>query len=90
MSKYGNHSFETGLLYVFGVVRAMMREKCTELALLHTLVFLYRLGGDGRGRLRFRGVVGLHVGGGGGDSTPSLAGLITDRYRYQHQKHQRR
>ena len=46
-------------------------------------VFLYRFGRDSRGRLRFRGVVGLHVGGGGGDSTPSLAGLITDRYRCQ-------
>ena len=46
-------------------------------------VFLYRFGGDGRGRLRFRGVVGLHIGGGGGDSTPSLTGLITDRYRCQ-------
>jgi len=53
------------------------------LALLHALVLLYRFGGDGRGRLRFRGVVGLHIGGGGGYSTPSLAGLITDRYRCQ-------
>ena len=61
----------------------MMREKCTELALLHALVLFHRFGGDGRGGLRFRGVVGLHIGGGGGDSTPSLAGLITDRYRCQ-------
>ena len=61
----------------------MMREKCTELALLHALVLFYRFGGDGRGRLRFGGVVGLHVGGGGGDSTPGFAGLITDRYRCQ-------
>ena len=53
------------------------------LPFLHALVLFYRLGRDGRGRLRFRGVVGLHIGGGGGDSTPSLAGLITDRYRYQ-------
>ena len=53
------------------------------LALLDPGVFLYRFGRDGRGRLRFRGVIRLHVGGGGGDSTPSLAGLITDRYRYQ-------
>ena len=71
MSKYGNLSLETGLLYVFG------------LALLHPLILLYRFGRDGRGRLRFRGVVLLHVGCGGGDSTPSLAGLITDRYCYQ-------
>ena len=47
------------------------------------LILFYRFGGDGRGGLRFRGVVGLHIGGGGCDSTPSLAGLITDRYRYQ-------
>ncbi len=88
MSKYGNHSFETGLLYVFGIVRAMMREKCTELALLDALIFLYRFGRDSRGRLRFRGVVLLNVGGGGGDSTPSLAGLITDRYRCQEKAQQ--
>ena len=53
-------------------------------------VFLYRFGRDGRGRLRFGRVVLLNVGCGGGDSTPSLAGLITDRYRCHHQKHQRR
>ena len=51
--------------------------------MLLALVLLHRLGGDGRGRLRFRGVVGLHIGGGGGYRTPSLAGLITDRYRCQ-------
>ena len=43
------------------------------LLLLLTLILLYRFGRDGRGGLRFRGVVGLHIGGGGGDSTPSLA-----------------
>ena len=53
------------------------------LALLDAGVLFCRFGRDGRGRLRFRGVVGLHVGGGGGDSTPGLAGLITDRYRCQ-------
>ena len=47
------------------------------------LILFYRFGRDGRGGLRFRGVVGLHIGGGGGDSAPSLAGLTTDRYRYQ-------
>ena len=40
-------------------------------------------GRDGRGCFRLCGVVGLHIGGGGCDSTPSLAGLTTDRYRYQ-------
>ena len=50
---------------------------------LLALVRLDRFGGDGRGRLRFRGVVGLHIGGGGGDSAPGFAGLITDRYRCQ-------
>ena len=54
-----------------------------QLPFLDPGVLLYRFGRDGRGRLRFRGVVGLHVGCGGGDSTPSLAGLITDRYRCQ-------
>ena len=48
-----------------------------------TYVLFGCFGRDGRGRLRFRGVVLLYVGCGGGDSTPSLAGLITDRYRYQ-------
>ena len=38
-----------------------------------TYVLFGCFGRDGRGRLRFGGVVGLHVGGGGGDSTPSLA-----------------
>ena len=47
------------------------------------LILFYRFGRDGRGGLRFRGVVGLHIGGGGGDSAPSLAGLTTDRYRCQ-------
>ena len=55
-----------------------------------TYVLFGCFGRDGRGRLRFGRVVLLNVGCGGGDSTPSLAGLITDRYRYQHQKHQRR
>ena len=48
-----------------------------------TYVLFGCFGRDGRGRLRFGGVVGLHVGGGGGDSTPGFAGLITDRYRCQ-------
>ena len=47
------------------------------------LILFYRFGRDGRGGLRFCGVVGLHIGGGGCDSAPSLAGLTTDRYRYQ-------
>ena len=47
------------------------------------LILFYRFGRDGRGGLRFRGVVGLHIGGGGGDSAPGFAGLITDRYRCQ-------
>ena len=38
-----------------------------------TYVLFGGLGGDGRGRLRFRGVVLLNVGCGGGDSAPSLA-----------------
>ena len=54
-----------------------------------TYVLFGCFGRDGRGRLRFRGVVLLNVGGGGGDSTPSLAGLITEYYRCQHQNHQR-
>ena len=53
------------------------------LLFLHSLPLFCRFGGDGRGGLRFRGVVLLHIGGGGGDSTPSFAGLITDRYRCQ-------
>ena len=47
------------------------------------LVFFYRFGRDGRGGLRFRGVVGLHIGCGGCDSAPGFAGLTTDRYRCQ-------
>ena len=53
----------------------LLRRGCfTSLGLpfFDPLVFLYRFGGDGRGRLRFRGVVLLNVGGGGGDSAPGF------------------
>jgi len=49
----------------------MMREKCTELFLLHALILFHGFGGDSRGR--FGGIVLLDVSGGSGDGSPSLA-----------------
>ena len=54
------------------LVRAMMREKCTEGGLLlFSLILLYRLGGDGSGGLGTVG--GLNVGRRGGDRAPCFA-----------------
>ena len=65
----------------------MMREKCTEGALLFlgTDVLFHGFGGDGGGGLGTVG--GLDAGGGGGDGSPSLAGRDTDGEGDQEERH---
>ena len=66
------HSFNRRVLY---------------LLFLNPLIFLYRLGSDGRGRLVLGRVVLLNVSGGSGDSPPCLATTDADGYGTKH-KHQ--
>ena len=54
----------------------LSRRDYAALLLFSTLIHLFRFGGDSGGRLG--GVVLLHVGGGGTDCPPSLAGRCSE------------